>query len=181
MPRAVVGDFTKGVSVPGSTDNRILAVDPGTQTLGYSCAWRGAESRLDAVAGSITVGGPYFDRIRMLAAKLEDIVRAVKPTHLVLEMPFVGKNARSAISLGEARGMILTVVYRVCDHNLVVCDYTPMQVRHALGLKAAANKTDVALRVLALVNLVAAQKPDNADATDALALAYCEAAALRWV
>lgn len=181
--RAVVGDFSKGLSPLTATENYIFSVDPGTQRIGYSVVARAGEQRIKAVSlGSIEAAGAYFDRMYIISRSLEKVISSdMPPTHLVLETPYVGKNARSAIKLGESRGMVLAIFYRHLGTQIIVSDYTPMQVRRSLGLKVRADKTDVARRVMALVDIRNVRTPDDADSTDALALGYCKAAELGWV
>jgi len=87
-----------------------------------------------------------------------------------VESLFFQKNVRTAITVGQARGVILLTLAR---GGLPVSEYTPMQVKQAVAGYGGAEKRQVQAMVRAILELAETPKPD--DAADALAVAICHA------
>ena len=150
---------------------RVLGVDPG---LGR-CGWAVLERRGGRVAavgyGTIhTDGAEVALRLAELATKLRQVVAAHRPQALAIERLFFNANVRTAMTVGQASGVVLLLA---AEHGLEVSAYTPPQVKQAVTGSGSAPKEQVGYMVKALLGLAAAPTP--ADTADALAVALCHA------
>lgn len=148
---------------------RILGLDPGSLRTGYGV--------IDCAGGSLTIvaqgciatsGGPLADRLRLIHARVADLVREHAPQEVAVERVFLSKNADSALKLGQARGAALAAI----PATLGVHEYAPRAVKLAVVGAGGAEKSQVAhmVKQLLRVDLRLA-----ADAADALAIAICHA------
>jgi crossover junction endodeoxyribonuclease RuvC len=152
---------------------RILGVDPGTLRLGFGVLDARGTSIVHVESGVLSVpeSWPAARRLADLSRRLEEIVGRVKPAAVALEASFFGKNPRSLIRMGEARGMVLALAGRA---GLDVHDYPPATVKKSVTGNGGASKEQIA-RVLAalLPELGRADAIERLDRTDALAVAWC--------
>jgi crossover junction endodeoxyribonuclease RuvC len=148
---------------------RILGLDPGTARLGYG-ALDERGGRVEAVAYGVleTARAPLPDRLAELFDGLERLVRDLAPSVAVVEQLFFGQNARSALQVGHARGVILLALKR---GGVPVLEVTPAQVKQAIAGWGGADKRQVQDMVARVLRLSEAPQPD--DAADALAIAWC--------
>lgn len=157
--------------MPTSGARRILGVDPGTRVAGWGVIERdGNASRLVACGAVRMKAGPIERRLATLAAELRTVIGAHRPTVIVVERPFFGKNANSALAVGMARGVAFLAA---AEAGVIVREYPPAIVKQAVTGNGAAAKSRVAQMVRVLLGLAAA--PEPADVTDALALAIADA------
>ena len=148
---------------------RVLGVDPG---LGR-CGWAVLEGRGGRVAaagyGSIaTAGGQVSPRLADLAARLREVLATHRPEALAIERVFFNANVRTAMTVGQASGVVLLLA---AERGLPVSAYTPPQVKQAVTGSGSAPKEQVGYMVKALLGLAAVPTP--ADTADALAVALC--------
>jgi crossover junction endodeoxyribonuclease RuvC len=148
---------------------RVLGVDPG---LGR-CGWAVLEGRGGRVVaagyGTIqTEGGQVAPRLAALAAGLRQVLAAHRPDALAAERLFFNANVRTAMTVGQASGVVLLLA---AEHGLEVSAYTPPQVKQAVTGSGSAPKEQVGYMVKALCGLAAVPTP--ADTADALAVALC--------
>ena len=149
---------------------RILGVDPGSRYTGYGVieTERG-HSRL-VTSGRIVAGtGPMPERLVTIDHGLAAVIRDYAPQETAFEEVFVDRNVRSALVLGQARGVALCVAARV---QLPIAEYAPAQVKMALTGSGRADKEQVQHMVKLLLKL---QGRLVADAADALAVALTHA------
>ncbi|MES0873454.1 crossover junction endodeoxyribonuclease RuvC [Sinimarinibacterium thermocellulolyticum] len=149
---------------------RILGIDPGSRYTGYGVidTERG-QSRL-VVCGRIVAGtGAMPDRLVAIERELAGIVHEHAPQEAAFEEVFVDRNVRSALVLGQARGVALCVVART---GLPIAEYAPAQVKMALTGNGRADKEQVQHMVKLLLKLHGRLV---ADAADALAVALTHA------
>ena len=149
---------------------RVLGIDPGTATTGYGV--------VEEVGGDLT--SLAFGVIRTpagqpLPARLQSIYRAVRalatewqPAAAAVEELFFSSNVRTAMSVGQARGVTLLAL---ADAGLDVAEYTPLTVKQAVTGYGNADKMQMQEMVRLLLRLEKAPRPD--DAADALAVAIC--------
>lgn len=150
---------------------RILGVDPGTRVAGWGVIERrGNASRLVACGAVRMSKGTVASRLAVLAAALRAVIAEHRPTVVVVERPFFGKNASSALAVGMARGVAFLAA---AESGAAVREYPPATVKQAVTGNGAATKARVAQMVRILLGLAAA--PEPADVTDALALAIADA------
>lgn len=154
----------------------VLGIDPGVSRCGYGCveqARPGAKAR--AVAAGVLVT-PVTDRLprrlATLAAELDALLTELRPEVVAVERLFFQANARTAMSVGQASGLVLAGAAAAgCD----VVEYTPNEVKLAVTGFGAAPKEQVQRMVQTLLGLP--ERPRPPDAADALALALCHVAA----
>jgi crossover junction endodeoxyribonuclease RuvC len=148
---------------------RVLGVDPG---LGR-CGWAVLERRGGRVAaagyGAIQTGGKAVaPRLAELADRLRVVLADHRPEVLAIERLFFNANVRTAMTVGQASGVVLLLA---AERGLDVVAYTPPQVKRAVTGTGAAPKEQVGYMVRALLGLEAVPTP--ADAADAVAVALC--------
>lgn len=148
----------------------ILGVDPGIADTGYGViAVSGSVVRCLAY-GSIKTSAKSKlpGRLEALHRELLFILDKYKPDLVSVEELFFSKNVKTAIMVGQARGVILlTLQERGCP----LVEFKPSQVKQAVACYGAATKDQVQRMVKVILGLKTIPKPD--DAADALALAIC--------
>ncbi|GFN23187.1 crossover junction endodeoxyribonuclease RuvC [Thermanaeromonas sp. C210] len=152
---------------------RILGIDPGTATTGYGLIETGREGmRLHGYGCLRTrAGDPLPLRLASLYEQLTALIREMEPSSMAIEELFFNKNVRTALSVGQARGVVLLAAAHA---RLPVVEYTPLQVKQAVTGYGRAPKDQVQRMVQAILKLPELPAPD--DAADALAVAVCHAA-----
>ena len=154
----------------------ILGIDPGLSRCGYG-AVRREGSALRALACGVVRTPPSDDlpvRLAALYGELESLVEELRPSVLVVERVLFQVNARTAITVGQASGIALTVAARA---GVPVVHYSPNEVKLAVTGFGGADKAQVGVMVARLLAL--SSIPGPPDAADALALAICHAGAGR--
>jgi crossover junction endodeoxyribonuclease RuvC len=111
---------------------------------------------------------PHGERLAHIYASLVELLKAYQPASAAVESLFFQRNVRTAMSVGQARGVVLLALQQA---GLPVTDYTPNQVKQAVSGYGAADKQQMQSMVRTLLNLPEPPKPD--DAADALAIAIC--------
>jgi len=156
---------------------RVMGIDPGLATTGYGIIdLEGGEGspREDSLklveAGVITTPAeaPLPQRLKMIHDEMHCLVGRFRPEELIVEELFFAKNTKTAISVAQARGVVLLAA---ADADLPVVGYTPLQVKLQLTGIGRATKQQIQGMVARLLSLQELPKPD--DAADALALALC--------
>lgn len=120
--------------------------------------------------GALTTpsGLPLAKRLQRLYDGLLDIIRSRKPNEVAVEELFFSKNARTALAVGQARGV---AILAAANCGLPVSEYTPLAIKRAIAGYGRAQKEQVQQMVRVLLDLHVVPEPD--DAADALALAIC--------
>ncbi|HEX6479651.1 MAG TPA: crossover junction endodeoxyribonuclease RuvC [Ktedonobacteraceae bacterium] len=155
----------------GSPAPRIaLGIDPGTAIVGYAVVTaRGSELSMIACDVITTPAGmPMAQRLQHIYTRLSEIVVTYRPNEGAMEELFFAKNARTALSVGQARGVAMLAL---ANGGLSVAEYTPRQVKQAVSGYGGADKQQVGEMVRILLHLKSIPKPD--DAADAAAVAIC--------
>ncbi len=164
-------DSDSGAASMPQAITRILGLDPGLCNLGWGVVdWD--EARLSYVAcGTIKTGAadPMGERLAALFAGLEEVLNAWAPGEAAVEETFVNGNARSALKLGQARGVALLVPARL---GLSVAEYAPNSVKKTVTGTGHADKVQIRAMIRYLLPKAA---PETADAADALAVAITHA------
>ena len=148
---------------------RVLGVDPGLTRAGYAVVEE-AGGKLRAVShGTIHAEGEVVaEQLAALRSRLAAVIAMTTPDSVAIERLFVTRNQRTAIRVGQASGIALLVA---AEAGLPVVEYGPLQVKQAVVGTGAATKDQVSFMVARLLGLH--ERPDTADAADALALAIC--------
>ena len=149
---------------------RILGIDPGYAILGYGVLDMIGNRFVTVDYGSITTDSSMEmpERLMALYDGLAEIIEKYQPEEASIEELFFNNNAKTAILVGEARGV---AVLACAKHNLKISEYTPLQIKQALVGYGRADKKQVQAMVKAILNLDEIPKPD--DTADAVAAAIC--------
>ena len=153
---------------------RVLGIDPGTHIAGYGVL----DTQDDGSAHSFVECGvvrlkrddPLELRLLRLREGLLEIVGRLSPDAIAIESPFVGRNVKAAFAVGEARGVALVIA---AERGIPVRQYAPAQVKSTVAGHGRATKQDVDRLLRMQVTMPETNVP--ADATDALAVAMCDA------
>ena len=150
----------------------VLGIDPGTARLGYGLIKKEGAKLLHVEHGCLETPKqmPQAERLHTLFEQLEEIIQKHKPELMGVEKIFFAKNVKTAMTVSEARGIILL---KAQMHKLRILEHTPMQIKQAVSGYGGADKRQVQEMVCRLMSLREIPKPD--DAADALAVAYCTA------
>jgi crossover junction endodeoxyribonuclease RuvC len=151
-------------------DRPVLGIDPGVSRCGYGAVRRDRAAMEPLAYGVIRTApaDPLPTRLARLEAELETLVAEVQPGALAVERILFQNNARTAISVGQASGLVLAVAARA---GVPVIHYSPNEVKLAVCGYGGADKLQVQQMVTRLLRL--AEIPRPPDAADALALAVC--------
>ena len=148
-----------------------LGVDPGTAITGYGIVRDSPDGRLFEVDYGVIRTDPKTPfplRLKKIHDGIDSIIKQHRPQVASIEQVFFGRNVSTALSVGQARGVVvLTCVLA----GLELSEYTPMQVKEAVTGYGRAEKMQIQQMVKVLLGLQEIPKPD--DAADALALAIC--------
>ncbi len=150
----------------------VLGVDPGFGSTGYGVI--GLEgSRLRHIAHGVITTSPQLQagkRLLLIAESMRSVAREFSPHEASVESIFLSRNARSAMSVAQARGVVLLVL---AEHGIVSYDYSPLVIKKAVVGNAKADKQQVQEILRMLFGFE--QKPTPTHAADALAAAVCHA------
>jgi crossover junction endodeoxyribonuclease RuvC len=152
---------------------RILGIDPGTATLGYGLIEHNPQGDFTTLTyGVISPARSKHlpDRLLEIYVRLQELIRRWNPDQAAVELLYFGRNARTAIAVGEARGVTLLALSAA---GIPLAEYTPMQVKQAVADTGTAPKRRVQEMVQLILHLEQPPSPD--DAADALAIALCHA------
>ena len=153
----------------------ILGIDPGLATVGYGVIEYKGNRYKTIDYGTIRTDSKtiFPERLKKIYDELSNIIDRYNPVDLAVEELFFNKNVKTAIQVGQARGVeILAAIHK----GLEVYEYTPLQVKQAVVGYGRAEKSQVQEMVKILLNLKEIPKPD--DAADALAVAICHSSCL---
>lgn len=151
---------------------RILGIDPGIATIGFSIL-ETSGNRFDLLnCGVITTPAhtPLSDRLITIYDDLSQLIEAYHPDVAAIEELFFNTNITTGISVAHGRGVILLACAKA---GITIHEYTPLQVKDAVVGYGRADKRQVMEMVRRLCHLKEPPKPD--DAADAVALALCHA------
>ncbi|MDX9739319.1 MAG: crossover junction endodeoxyribonuclease RuvC, partial [Candidatus Dojkabacteria bacterium] len=122
---------------------RILGIDPGLATVGWSIVDFSKDGKPTAIDyGAITTqkGESVGNRLSEIYDDLNSIIKEFEPNYCGLETLLFYNNAKSAIVVGEARGVILLCLER---SNISVHEFTPLQVKSSISGYGKATKNQV--------------------------------------
>jgi crossover junction endodeoxyribonuclease RuvC len=148
-----------------------IGIDPGTATTGYGLVRETRDGSLEAVDFGVIITPKDIsdaERLDILYQQLGAILKQYQPVTCGVEKLFFQKNISTAITVGQARGVILLALAQA---GLNVAEYTPNEVKLAVSGYGSADKRQVQEMVRILLALPTIPKPD--DAADALAIAIC--------
>lgn len=156
----------------------ILGIDPGFAIVGVGIIeYKGNKFRtIDYFALTTKAHTPIEERLKIIYDGITEAINKYNPDFIAVEELFFNNNAKTAIQVGQARGVILLAGVNA---NLPIYEYTPLQVKQAVVGYGRADKTQIQQMVKAILNLSEIPKPD--DVADALAIAVCHAHSYKMV
>ncbi len=156
---------------------RVLGLDPGLGTTGYGLVDNDDQNLKPICYGVITTQPAQELALRLydLHRQLCELLVSFSPDVVAIEQLFFGNNSRTAMAVGQARGVILLAA---AQNHLPTHEYTPMQIKQAITGYGQADKIQVQRMVSLLLGIDEIVRPD--DAADALAIAICYHHASRW-
>ncbi len=155
---------------------KILGIDPGFGRVGFGIIKGGGGEWRAQSYGCIETdaGRSFLYRLEYIHDTLGRIVKKYRPDLASVEDLFFYKNAKTAIQVGQARGVILLTLRQA---GLPVEEFTPLQIKQALTGYGRAEKKQIQRMVAIQLNME--KKPCQDDAADALAAALTCAVSLR--
>lgn len=148
----------------------VLGIDPGSHRCGFGVVAREGRQLRVVESGVLEPGKLAMpDRLGRILEGLDDLIRRTRPAEVSVEAVFSGASARSALVLGQARGVALAVAARA---GLPVFEYAPSEVKLAFTGNGRADKD----QMLRTARLLLGVTPELSDEADALALAVCHLA-----
>jgi crossover junction endodeoxyribonuclease RuvC len=153
---------------------KVIGIDPGTASCGYGIVHEN-DGRLVAIGhGSWTT--PAAERLELRLKTIydgvADLIEAHRPDAVAVEESYVGADARTALSVGQARGAVMVAA---ANAGVECAEYPPARVKQVVCGYGRAEKQQVQKMVKAILSLQAAPTPTHA--ADALAVAICHALA----
>jgi crossover junction endodeoxyribonuclease RuvC len=151
----------------------VLGVDPGLSRCGYGCVAATPKGPRPVAMGVIRTDAdrPVPERLAILQAELATLLAEVRPAAVAVERVFFQVNARTAMSVAQASGLVLA---GAAAQGCTVAQYTPNEVKQAVAGWGGADKAQVQRMVQAQLGL--AEVPRPPDVADALAIALCHLA-----
>jgi crossover junction endodeoxyribonuclease RuvC len=149
----------------------ILGIDPGIADTGFGVIQKDERGKLICLDyGSIKTKAKneLADRLEIINLEIAKIIKKYKPQLISVEELFFCNNVKTALVVGQARGVILLTAKQ---NKVPVVEFTPLQVKQAVSSYGQASKLQVQRMVKLILNLEELPKPD--DAADALAIAIC--------
>lgn len=148
----------------------ILGIDPGIAVTGYGLIRTGGGDPALIEYGALRTESGEKKEIRLakIHGELQAIIKKHRPDAFAIESLFFNRNTKTALVVGEARGVALLAAGQ---EKLDVFEYTPLQVKECLSGYGRAKKND--LREVVQIELSLDDPPKPIDASDALAIALC--------
>jgi len=151
---------------------RILGIDPGTLQMGVGLVDADADLLKPVFADALSAArtDPLPQRLNYMYNSLVDLIREWSPSVVAIEHPFLARNVRSALAVGQAQAVAMMAA---AQWDLPVCNYSPRQIKKAVTDHGGSSKAQVQEMVSVLLGLES--PPRSLDAADALAVAICHA------
>ena len=148
----------------------ILGIDPGSRVTGYGVI-RSHGNRLEFLdCGVVRVEmKSHAERLQTIFKGISQVVEKHKPTEVAIEEVFVGRNASSALKLGQARG---AAIVACLQYDIYMAEYSARSVKSSVTGSGSAEKQQVQHMVRAILSFTGEL---TEDAADGLAIAVCHA------
>jgi crossover junction endodeoxyribonuclease RuvC len=149
---------------------RVLGIDPGTAITGYGVVEE-AGGELEALTFGVIrtpAGQPLPLRLRSIYQAVKELATTWEPSSAAVEELFFSSNVRTAMSVGQARGVVLLAL---ANADLIAVEYTPSAIKRTVTGYGNADKAQMQEMTRLLLGLEKVPQPD--DAADALAVAIC--------
>lgn len=149
----------------------VIGFDPGSAITGYGVIEERADHSLQVIDYGVLRTSPKLslpDRLISIYEQVNQILTLHQPHSAAVENLYFQKNVRTALTVGQARGVLLLALAQA---DLPIAEYNPMEVKQAVAGYGKADKRQMQQMVKMLLNLEDIPRPD--DAADALAVAIC--------
>lgn len=149
----------------------VVGIDPGTTATGYGVVSRSPEGQVSLMECGVfrtTSKAPLHRRIREIFQGVDGVLERFAPQVVSVEAVFQGKNARSALVLGHARGAVLVAASL---RDMKIAEYAPREIKKAVVGTGNATKEQVGYMVQERLRLKS--PPSPSDAADGVAAALC--------
>jgi crossover junction endodeoxyribonuclease RuvC len=156
----------------------VLGIDPGTATTGYGLVRELPDGELRAVAYGVIktpAHTPMPDRLRQIHTEITALIAQHRPDAAAIETMYFGKNVTTAITVAQARGVILLAL---AEAGLPIREYKPAEIKQAIAGYGSADKVQMQEMIRQLLDLDEIPKPD--DAADGLGVAITDLNASRF-
>jgi len=149
---------------------RIIGIDPGTATTGYSIIdnIKGKVKILDYGCIKTAAGLDANIRLNQIAEDMQSLINKWKPNHASVEKLFFKKNVKTAIAVAQARGVI---IQKLTEGGVEFNEYSPLEIKLAVCGYGKADKKMIQQMVKITLGMKETPQPD--DAADAIAAAIC--------
>ena len=156
---------------------RVLGIDPGTFNMGVGVVDSEDGELTHVYSGVLSPGraSPLAQRLHFLYGQVLQTMEEWRPSLVAIEEPFVARNPRSAMAVGQAQGVAMVAAAHC---GLPVSSYAPRAVKKAVTDYGGSSKEQVQQMVRVLLGL-SEDFQQSSDATDALAVAICHISAVR--
>ncbi|MFA7662363.1 MAG: crossover junction endodeoxyribonuclease RuvC [Patescibacteria group bacterium] len=147
---------------------KILGIDPGVARVGWGLIEVCGGNLKPLAYGCIETAAHenHLERLKQIKDKLEKILDKFQPDQVAIEKLYFAQNVTTALTVGEARGVIL---YTIISKGLNCCEFTPLEIKQAICGYGRASKDQIQKMVMGILKLKEIPKPD--DAADGLAIA----------
>ena len=154
----------------------ILGLDPGTAVTGWGVIEHSLDKSRLVAHGTISTSArePAYERLQQIHQGVIDVIDGYQPAAAAIEELFGGVNIKTALAVGQARGVI---VLACAERGVIPADYTPLRIKQAVVGYGRASKVQVQQMVKVLLGLPKVPTPDHA--ADALGVAICHAHSLK--
>tara|TARA_Y100000817_G_scaffold62488_1_gene46931 strand:+ start:14094 stop:14573 length:480 start_codon:yes stop_codon:yes gene_type:complete len=149
---------------------KVLGVDPGLGATGFSLL-KQAKKKTSLIAYGLIkppIKSTIERRLSYLFIEMSKVIDKFTPSTLAIEDAFYSKNVKSAMRLGQARGVIILAAAQA---NIDVFEYAPRKVKQSVCGNGAASKEQIQFMVMNILNLK--KKPKSLDISDAMAVGIC--------
>lgn len=146
-----------------------MGIDPGFGRLGFGVVEQGGVNNWTAIAYGCIETSPkkkFVERLKEIRDEVEAVIQKYQPTRMAVEELFFFNNAKTAMDVGQARGVVLLLGIQ---HDLPIDEFTPLQVKQGLTGYGRAEKDQMQKVVAMVLGIKGKIKSD--DAADALAIA----------
>ena len=147
---------------------RVLGIDPGSRITGLGVVEASDDGLRPLFFESVKLkSDPLPERLGQIFARVQSVIADYQPDIVAVEQVFVAKNAKSALTLGQARGAAISAA--VASH-CTITEYSALQIKRAVVGTGSADKAQVQHMIRVLLGM-RTQPPS--DAADSLAAAIC--------
>jgi len=150
---------------------KVLGIDPGTISMGYAVIADNGDDRpavLSAGALQQPARSPLGERLNYFFRELLKIIDDAKPEVIAVERPFIARNPRSALAIGQAQAVALLTA---ANRDIPAREYTPAQVKQTVTDHGGSDKAQV--QAMVKIQLGLDYIPEPSDVADAMAIALC--------